>query len=45
MYLLLRAAVTTRTFSPDGEKRFYRAFAVDVVAAIVWGLVIRLALS
>ncbi len=44
MYLLARAAMTAGKFSPDGEKRFYRAFGVNVVAGLIWGLVIGLAL-
>ncbi len=44
MYLLAHAAMTTGRFSPDGEKRFYCAFGVNVVAGVVWGLVIGLAL-
>jgi hypothetical protein len=41
MYLLIRAANTAAVLSPSGERRFYRAFAVNVVAGCVWGLMIH----
>lgn len=41
MYLLIRAANTATTFSPNGQKRFYRAFGVNVVAGCLWGMVFR----
>jgi hypothetical protein len=41
MYLLIRAANMTPVFSPSGRKKFYRAFAVNVVAGCLWGLAIH----
>ena len=45
MYLLIRAAMIATTFSPDGSKRFYRAFIVNVIAGCVWGTIIGLMLG
>jgi hypothetical protein len=37
MYLLFRAAAMVENFSPQGKKRFYRAFAVDLAACAFYG--------
>ena len=42
MYLLIRAAMTATTFSQDGNKRFCRAFIVNVLAGSAWGITIKL---
>ena len=41
MYLLIRATMTATSFSPDGQKRFYRTFGVNVVAGCAWGMMIK----
>jgi hypothetical protein len=40
MYLLIRAASTTRAFTPQGEKRFYRAMAVNLLVGGTWGMIL-----
>lgn len=45
MYLLIRATMIAKDFSPDGNKRFYRAFVVNVIFGCVWTAFLRFMLS
>lgn len=38
MWLLLRASTSGHSFSPEGSRKFYQAFAVNVLAGLVWGM-------
>lgn len=37
MYLLLAASQRTNDFSPEGNSRFYWAFALNLLAGMLWG--------
>lgn len=42
IYLLIRAATITDTFSPIGRKRFNRSMAANMIAACIYGLIIAI---
>ncbi|MEW4455063.1 DUF2007 domain-containing protein [Bremerella sp. JC817] len=40
MYLLVLALQQTQQFTPEGNTRFYRAFALNIVGGAFWGVIL-----
>jgi len=45
MYLLIRASMITERFSAKGSRRYYQAWAINVVSGFVWAAVIAFILG